>query len=190
MPNDLHEHASHFKTSIALYFTIPSSHYPTGQKGLIWCAGRQQLSFCSGTLHAVFNKAHVERAKDWLKTSDPRAKLYGELLSFPLSRRPVIHACSVCFCAAVCGKQDRGVERRPLFEADRQVNDIWASSLIQLSVVEMQARNSGPTGDGQLGKMRRVVSNRKGPLAFFCITLLWWNVSDGDCLKSWIRLKE
>lgn len=80
------------------------------------------------SVRAPYMQSCVERAKSpfskWLKTSDPGAKLCGELLSFPLSRRPVIHARSVCFCAAACGKQDRGVERRPLFEAHLQVNDI------------------------------------------------------------------
>lgn len=139
------------------------------------------------SVRAPYMQSCVERAKSpfskWLKTSDPGAKLCGELLSFPLSRKPVIHARSVCFCAAACGKQDRGVERRPLFEAHLQVNDIWASSLIQLSMLEMQAQNSGPTGDGAAaGKMRQVVSNHKGPLAFLSITLMCWNVWAGDAI--------
>ncbi len=53
---------------------------------------------------------------------------------------------------AQAGKLDRGVERRPLFEADLHVNDIWASSLIQLSVVEMQAGKGDLTWDGAAGK--------------------------------------
>lgn len=56
---------------------------------------------------------------------------------------------------AWAGKLDRGVERRPLFEADLHVNDIWASSLIQLSVVEMQAGNSDLTREGAAGEKKQ-----------------------------------
>lgn len=178
--------------TILLLFTIPPPRFcPAGQKSLIWCAGRQQqLSFSSGTLHAVC----VERAKSpfskWLKTSDPGAKLCGELLSFPLSRRPVIHARSVCFCAAVCGKQDCGVERRPLFEADLQVNDIWASSLIQLSVLETQRPY---WGRGSWGKNAPSAIKPQGSSRFslhYTAVLeckwCWWC----DCLKWCICLMD
>ncbi len=95
---------------------------------------------------------------------------------------------------AQAGKLDRGVESRPPFEADLHVNDIWASSLIQLSVVEIQAGNGDQTWEGAAGEktteqgdIKPQRSSHFSPHDAPLLECDWW---DRDCLRRCVCLMD